>query len=97
MNALVTGAAGFIGSTLAEHLLSRGADVIGLDCFTDYYPRSIKERDLGIWLERVLGWLLTGCAVSLGAPFWFDLLNKFVVVRSTVKPFEKSADEKSKD
>jgi hypothetical protein len=60
-------------------------------------PRSIKERDLGIWLERVLGWLLTGCAVSLGAPFWFDLLNKFVVVRSTVKPFEKSADEKSKD
>ena len=60
-------------------------------------PRSIKERDPGIWLERLFGWLLTGCAVSLGAPFWFDLLNKFVVVRSTVKPFEKSADEKSKD
>ena len=46
MKALVTGAAGFIGSTLAEHLVSRGADVIGLDCFTDYYPRSIKERNL---------------------------------------------------
>jgi hypothetical protein len=60
-------------------------------------PRSIKQLDFGIWMERVLGWLLTGCAVSLGAPFWFDLLNKFVVVRSTVKPFEKSGDEGSKD
>jgi UDP-glucose 4-epimerase len=46
MNALVTGAAGFIGSTLAEHLLARGATVIGLDCFTDYYPRDQKERNL---------------------------------------------------
>jgi hypothetical protein len=60
-------------------------------------PRSIKARDPGLWFERLFGWLLTGCAVSLGAPFWFDLLNKFVVVRSTVKPFEKSGDEKSKD
>jgi UDP-glucose 4-epimerase len=46
MNALVTGAAGFIGSTLSERLLKSGADVIGLDCFTDYYPRPIKERNL---------------------------------------------------
>ena len=37
-----------------------------------------------------LGWLLTAIAVSLGAPFWFDVLNKFMVVRSTVKPGEKS-------
>src|SRR6185295_3947627 len=46
MNALVTGAAGFIGSTLTERLLADGADVIGIDCFTDYYPRPIKERNL---------------------------------------------------
>ena len=39
MKALVTGAAGFIGSTLAERLVRDGADVIGVDCFTDYYPR----------------------------------------------------------
>ncbi len=44
-----------------------------------------------------LGWALTGFAISLGAPFWFDLLNKFVVVRSTVKPQEKSSTEPSKD
>jgi nucleoside-diphosphate-sugar epimerase len=46
MNALVTGVAGFIGSTLAERLCSDGADLIGIDCFTDYYPRALKERNL---------------------------------------------------
>jgi nucleoside-diphosphate-sugar epimerase len=46
MKALITGSAGFIGSTLADQLLADGADVIGLDCFTDYYPRPIKERNL---------------------------------------------------
>jgi len=46
MKALVTGAAGFIGSTLTERLLADGADVVGIDCFTDYYPRAIKERNL---------------------------------------------------
>src|SRR6185436_1439443 len=46
MKALVTGAAGFIGSTLSERLLADGAEVTGVDCFTDYYPRPIKERNL---------------------------------------------------
>ena len=46
MKALVTGAAGFIGSTLAERLVRAGDDVVGIDCFTDYYPRSAKERNL---------------------------------------------------
>jgi UDP-glucose 4-epimerase len=46
MKAFVTGCAGFIGSTLAERLLADGADVVGIDCFTDYYPRTIKERNL---------------------------------------------------
>jgi UDP-glucose 4-epimerase len=52
MKALVTGAAGFIGSTLAERLLADGADVVGLDCFTDYYPRQIKERNLSTLLAN---------------------------------------------
>lgn len=46
MNALVTGGAGFIGSHLSERLLAEGAEVTALDCFTDYYPREIKERNL---------------------------------------------------
>ena len=46
MRALVTGSAGFIGSTLTDRLLAQGADVVGIDCFTDYYPRVLKERNL---------------------------------------------------
>jgi nucleoside-diphosphate-sugar epimerase len=48
MKALVTGAAGFIGSHLTAALLDRGAEVTGLDCFTDYYARAIKERNLDV-------------------------------------------------
>jgi nucleoside-diphosphate-sugar epimerase len=46
MIALVTGCAGFIGSHLTEALLGRGARVIGIDCFTDYYARAAKEANL---------------------------------------------------
>ncbi len=41
-------------------------------------------------LQMLTGWLVTGFAVMLGAPFWFDMLNRFMVVRSTVKPYQKS-------
>ncbi|HEY0786751.1 MAG TPA: hypothetical protein VGD62_12840 [Acidobacteriaceae bacterium] len=44
-----------------------------------------------------IGWLITAVAISLGAPFWFDILNKIMVVRGTVKPQEKSRNEGSKD
>ena len=46
MRALVTGAAGFIGSHLVEQLLADGAHVVGIDCFTDYYARELKEANL---------------------------------------------------
>ncbi len=48
MKALVTGAAGFIGSHLTAGLLERGLAVVGIDCFTDYYPRSFKESNLAV-------------------------------------------------
>ena len=38
---------------------------------------------------HLLGWLLTAFAVSLGAPFWFDVLNKFMAVRAATKPEDK--------
>jgi UDP-glucuronate 4-epimerase len=43
---LVTGCAGFIGSHLTDALVQRGHEVIGVDAFTDYYPRSQKESNL---------------------------------------------------
>ena len=52
MKAFVTGCAGFIGSTLSDRLLADGADVVGLDCFTDYYPRPVKERNLAGALKQ---------------------------------------------
>ena len=52
MKALVTGAAGFIGSHLAGALLDRGTEVVGIDCFTDYYPRALKEANLDANRDR---------------------------------------------
>ncbi|MER7571263.1 NAD-dependent epimerase/dehydratase family protein [Streptomyces sp. NPDC126514] len=46
MRAVVTGAAGFIGSHLCAHLLSRGDQVIGIDALTDFYPPARKHRNL---------------------------------------------------
>jgi UDP-glucose 4-epimerase len=48
MKALVTGTAGFIGSHLTAALLEGGVAVVGIDSFTDYYPRSIKEANLAV-------------------------------------------------
>ena len=45
MRYVVTGAAGFIGSHLAEALQSAGHEVLGIDCFTDYYDPAVKERN----------------------------------------------------
>ena len=46
MKAVVTGCAGFIGSHLIDRLLADGYEVTGIDCFTDYYARSIKEENI---------------------------------------------------
>ena len=47
--------------------------------------------------NSLLGWIVTALAVSLGAPFWFDMLNKIMIIRATVKPHEKSPEESSED
>jgi UDP-glucose 4-epimerase len=52
MRAVVTGVAGFIGSHLAEALLDRGDEVIGVDCFTLYYDPDRKRANLGHVQER---------------------------------------------
>jgi nucleoside-diphosphate-sugar epimerase len=52
MECLVTGAAGFIGSHLCERLLDDGHRVVGVDCFTSYYSRVVKERNLDEFRTR---------------------------------------------
>ena len=43
---LITGSAGFLGSHLAEALLKSGDEVVGIDAFTDYYARDLKETNV---------------------------------------------------
>jgi UDP-glucuronate 4-epimerase len=52
MHILLTGAAGFIGSHLAERLCARGDRVTGFDNFDLFYPREVKERNLAELLAR---------------------------------------------
>lgn len=52
---LITGAAGFIGSHLADSLLDNGFEVTGVDCITDYYSTAAKRRNLG-FLHGRSGW-----------------------------------------
>lgn len=59
-------------------------------------PRRLPDGPYS-WFLKILGIIITGLAVSQGAPFWFDLLNKIIVVRSTIKPHEKSQEQPSKD
>jgi hypothetical protein len=63
----------------------------------DKKSSALRDAYWNLIFSHIPGWLLTALAVSLGAPFWFDMLNKIMVVRSTVKPSEKSKEEGSKD
>ena len=70
-------------ATLVEHNLDR-LNSLGL-------PLGWQRLPVGpyAWFAKLAGLLATALAASLGAPFWFDLLNRFMVVRSTIKPREK--------
>jgi hypothetical protein len=60
----------------------------------------LPPAQLSFWNDfcaPVLGLLVTALAAMLGAPFWFDVLNKVMVIRSTVKPHQKSPEEASDD
>jgi UDP-glucose 4-epimerase len=62
---LITGAAGFIGSHLAEQCLERGCRVTGLDAFTDYYSESLKRRNIETALRHPAYRLVEGDLLQL--------------------------------
>jgi len=51
---------------------------------------ALGEQGVFAWIKKLFGLFLTGLAISFGAPFWFDLLNKLVSLRSTLKPKDKN-------
>jgi hypothetical protein len=51
--------------------------------------RNTSPNDILDWIVKLLGWSITALAVSLGAPFWFDLLTRFVNIRSAGKKPEE--------
>lgn len=67
-----------------EPAADEAAAPIDLDCFRDQLGGSVAfpvgwdgvDTSFGAWVLRLLGWLLVGVAVTLGAPFWFDLLGR---------------------
>lgn len=56
---------------------------IGIGSFK-WPPNNSGWENLGYLLKSLFGWCVTALAISLGAPFWFDLLNKLMKLRSSV-------------
>jgi len=79
MRVLLTGAAGFIGSHLAERLCARGDEVVGFDNFDAFYPRAIKERNLTALAGRPGFTLVEGDVTSAA-----DLASAFGAARPDV-------------
>ena len=76
------------GSDLSKasgQLKSGLAQLQGLGLPIGWFPET-TPRDSWGWMRKIGGLLLTTLAISMGAPFWFDVLNQVMVVRSTVKP-----------
>ena len=78
MRVLVTGGAGFIGSSVAERLLARGDEVVGLDNFDPFYDRRFKERNLAPLT------LYPGFVFSEG-----DILDAAVLDRIFARPIDR--------
>jgi hypothetical protein len=107
-NAITAAAEGFAAASKAEGKIAddgleknyQKIQGLGLPIgwSADELPQSANAWTwTGIIVLKLVGLLLTALAVSQGAPFWFDVLNKFMIVRSTIKPHEKSEETPSKD
>jgi hypothetical protein len=69
-------------AVMSGHAAQAVEPILGWSGVTDWSHASV-------WVTRLAGWTVTVVAVSLGAPFWFDMLNKIVNVRLAEKPAEE--------
>ncbi len=89
--------AGFVSAVQGSAASTSHADLSTLQkAFEQIQPvigwsSSTLPTDLSSWILKIVGLLATTFAVSLGAPFWFDLLNKFISFRSSGPPPQTSA------
>jgi hypothetical protein len=84
-----------VNQALLEIPIPLGRDAINLSQ-QDEESKDWKNWKIGSWsfrsVKRYLGWLLSGIAISMGASFWFDLLNRVVNVRNAGKPPRSTSD-----
>jgi ElaB/YqjD/DUF883 family membrane-anchored ribosome-binding protein len=66
-------------NTLVTDQLAHARSPLGLG----WYPDELKKLKPVDWGLKILGWLITALAISLGAPFWFDVLKRLVNIRSS--------------
>ena len=84
---LVTAAEGYIAEAKSPEEIDKSISdlqkrIERLDLPIGWYGDLLPNNFLG-WISKVIGILLTTIAISLGAPFWFDILNKFMKIRGT--------------
>lgn len=85
------------GNVLSDKERALLGELIGWrSCKTGDSPESCTSWSGANGPERILGWILTIMAISLGAPFWFDLLNKFMNIRSAGKSPDEAAKKPEK-
>jgi nucleoside-diphosphate-sugar epimerase len=86
---VVTGVAGFIGSFLAEALLERGHEVVGIDAFTPYYPSREKRANLVGLRRRPEFWLVEDDLTRMELDAWLD--GASVVFHQAAQPGVRSS------
>lgn len=72
----------------------KATELQALSALLGWSRDDLRDRDTLVWLRRILGWCLSVVAISLGAPFWFDLLSKLMNIRNAG---QKPAPAKSKE